>query len=165
MPARPKWLLRVPDAIEQLDRLNRDIVTRLDVQTLLGVGKSRANTLMVEFGARRTGSMLTIARTVLLDVLKKRRAGRVFRIEADRQENLYSALRRARTGGVRFRVPIETTGTRLKNLPEGVTVGESRITVEYGGPKEALAKLYSLAQALANDYARFEALTDRRNKT
>ena len=46
----------------------------------------------------------------------------------------------------------------LTGLPDGVTVEADRIEVRFGGPKEAVGRLFALAQALANDYERFEAL-------
>ena len=164
MPAKPKWLMKVPDAVRQLESLDRDIITRSDVQTLLDIGKSRANTLMLRFGAERTSHLLTIPRRKLLDVLKKQGRSREFLQEEARQEKLHKALHRARVKAVRFKFPIETTGSRLRNLPEGVTVGGTRITVDYTHPKQALQRLMALAHALGNDYERFETLVEDAQK-
>ena len=41
MPAPPRWLLAVPDAIRQLDALDRDLLTRRDLERLFGVSKVR----------------------------------------------------------------------------------------------------------------------------
>ena len=46
-------------------------------------------------------------------------------------------------------------------LPEGVTVAPDRIEVRFAGAKEAVVKLYALAQALTGDYERFEALVGK----
>ena len=35
MPAPPRWLLAVPDAVRQLEKLDRDLLTRRDVEKLL----------------------------------------------------------------------------------------------------------------------------------
>ena len=40
---------------------------------------------------------------------------------------------------------------KLANLPDGVSVERGRIEVRFHGPKDALSRLYALAQALAND--------------
>ena len=51
-------------------------------------------------------------------------------------------------------VPVEALEGRLS----GVVVERDRIEVRYAGAKEAVVKLVALAQALNNDYERFEAL-------
>ena len=62
MPAQPRWLLAIPDAIRQLDALDRDLLTRRDLERLFGVSKVRAVALMTAFGAGRTGHLLTLPR-------------------------------------------------------------------------------------------------------
>ena len=51
MPAKPRWLLAIPDAIRQLEQLDRDLLTRRDLERLFGVSKVRAVALMTAFGA------------------------------------------------------------------------------------------------------------------
>ena len=41
MPAKPRWLLAIPDAIRQLEALDRDLLTRRDVEKLFGVSRAR----------------------------------------------------------------------------------------------------------------------------
>ena len=41
MPARPRWLLALPDAIQQLDALDRPLLTRRDLEQLFGVSVRR----------------------------------------------------------------------------------------------------------------------------
>ena len=50
VPAKPRWLLSIPDAISQLEQLDRTLLTRRDVERLFGVSKARAATLMQTFG-------------------------------------------------------------------------------------------------------------------
>ena len=38
MPAKPRWLLAIPDAISQLEQLDRQLLTRRDIE---GLGPSR----------------------------------------------------------------------------------------------------------------------------
>ena len=42
MPAKPRWLLAIPDAIHQLEALDEDLLTRRDIERLFGVSKVRA---------------------------------------------------------------------------------------------------------------------------
>ena len=57
-----------------------------------------------------------------------------------------------------IRVPVEAEALQghLSCLPNGVLVERDRIEVLFDGAKEAVARLYALAQALVNDYERFE---------
>ena len=58
-------------------------------------------------------------------------------------------------------MPVESLEARLGGLPEGVTVEPGRIEVRFADAKEAVVKLYALAQALTGDYERFEALVGK----
>jgi len=62
VPAKPRWLLAVPDAVRQLERLDRDLVTRRDLEKLFGVSRARAAQLMREFGAELAGSSRVLRR-------------------------------------------------------------------------------------------------------
>ena len=161
MPATPRWLLAVPDAIKQLEAIDQDLLTRRDLERLFGVSRARAATLMQTFGAEMTGYQRTLPRTKLLRQLRKHRARAAFRGEAARQERLLTELRTARLTGIRVAVPGEALEGRLASLPDGVHVARDRIEVRFSGAQEAVARLFALAQALTNDYDRFETLVGR----
>ena len=161
MPAPPRWLLAVPDAIRQLDALDRDLLTRRDIEQLFGVSRARAATLMQTFGAEMTGYQRTLPRTKLLRQLRKHRARGAFRGEVERRDRLVAELRKARVTGIRVTLPAETLDAKLASLPEGVSVSRDRIEVRFSGAQEAVARLFALAQALTNDYDRFETLVGR----
>ena len=63
MPATPRWLLAVPDAIRQLETLDRDLLTRRDMERLFGVSRARAAQLMRTFGAELVGASRVLRRT------------------------------------------------------------------------------------------------------
>ena len=119
MPAKPRWLLAIPDAISQLEKLDRTLLTRRDIERLFGVSKVRAAALMQTFGAEMTGNQRTLPRTKLLQQLKKHRGRGAFRGEEERRARLVAELQKARLTGVRFKVPAETMSAKLANLPEG----------------------------------------------
>ena len=75
MPAPPRWLLAVPDAIRQLEALDRDLLTRRDVERLFGVSRARAAQLMPMFGAELVGAARVLRRSELLRQLRKYRRG------------------------------------------------------------------------------------------
>ena len=149
VPAKPRWLLAIPDAIRQLDALDRDLLTRRDLERLFGVSKVRAVALMTAFGAGRTGHILTLPRAELLRQLRRHRTRAAFRGEEARRERVVTAIRKARL-----------TGIRVAGLPDGVSVEPGRIEVRFSGAKDAVGRLFALAQALTNDYEQFEALVD-----
>ena len=101
MPATPRWLLAIPDAIRQLDALDRDLLIRRDIEQLFGVSRARAATLMQTFGAEMTGYQRTLPRTKLLRQLRKHRARGAFRGEVERRDRLVAELRKARVTGIR----------------------------------------------------------------
>ena len=79
MPAPPRWLLALPDAIRQLETLDRDLLTRRDMERLFGVSRARAAQLMRTFGAELVGASRVLRRTALLRQLRpyrQRAAGR-----------------------------------------------------------------------------------------
>ena len=161
MPAKPRWLLAIPDAIRQLEALDREWLTRGDVEQLFGVSRARAATLMQTFGAKLTGNQRTLPRTQLLRQLRRHRTRAAFRGEARRRDRVVTAIRQARLTGIRVAVPVEALEGRLASLPEGVKVARDRIEVRFSGAQEAVARLYALAQVLSNDYDRFETLVGR----
>ena len=153
VPARPRWLLALPDAIAQLEALDRPLLTRRDLEALFGVSRARAATLMRTFGAEWTGSIRTLPRTALLRQLRRLQKAAPFRDEA--------ALRQARSTGIRVPVPVDALDGRLASLPAGVSVRRDRIEVHFTSAHDAVAKLFALAQALTHDYDRFETLIGR----
>lgn len=158
MPTRPRWLLALPDAIVQLEALDRDVLTRRDIERLFGVSKSRAAILMRTFGAGTTGHLRTLPRKALLSQLKALRRGATYRGEVDRRTQLATTLQQARIRGIRVPVAATTHTIGLSGLPTGVTLTPGQIAVQFESPRDAVAKLFALAKALVNDYERFEQL-------
>ena len=119
MPAKPRWLLAIPDAISQLEQLVRQLLTRRDIERLFGVGKVRAAALMKTFGAELVGNQRTLPRTRLLQQLKKHRGRAAFRVEEERRARVAAELQKARLTGVRFKVPVETMRRSWRTCPMG----------------------------------------------
>ena len=160
MPATPRWLLALPDAIRQLEQLDRDLLIRRDLERLFGVSKGRAVALMTAFGAGRTGHLLTLPRADLLRQLRRHRTRGAFRGAATRRDRVVTAIRQARLTGIRVAVPVAALDARLSGLPDGVSVEPGRIAVRFRGAQDAVGRLFALAQALTHDYEQFEALVE-----
>ena len=123
MPASPRWLLAIPDAIRQLDTLDRALLTRRDLERLFGVSKVRAVALMTAFGAGRTGHLLTLPRADLLRQLRRHRTRAAFRGEATRRDRVVTAIRQARLTGIRVAVPSEALVDGRRRAAAGVRSG------------------------------------------
>ena len=54
----------------------------------------------------------------------------------------------------------EERRTRLAGLPDGVSVEPGRIEGRFSGAKDAVGRLFALAQALTHDYEQLEALVE-----
>ena len=160
MPAKPRWLLAVPDAIAQLRALDRETITRPDMENLFAVSRARAWQLLRRFGATRTVNLLTIDRHALIAALEKVESGEGFQAEVQRQQGLYRTLRQARAGSIRVRItePQNAGCATIKGLPDGVRLEPGRIEVQFEGAHQGIERLYALAKALMNDYDRFETL-------
>ena len=105
-------LLAIPDAIEQLEQLDRELLTPATMPSSSSASRrSASRSLMATFGHRDPGG-------------RTRRGAR-------------GAHRGAARGGA---------------------VELDRLKVRYHGAQEAVGRLFAFAQALANDYERFEAL-------
>ena len=114
---------------------------------------------MTAFGAGRPGHLLTLPRAELLRQLRRPRKRAAFRHEETRREKVVTEIRRARLTGIdpRGRARRGARGL-LSGLPDRVSVEPGRIEVRFSGAQDAVGRLYALAQALVNDYERFEAL-------
>ena len=66
--------------------------------------------------------------------------------------------RRARLEAVHVSVPAAVMQTHVAGLPAGVALGPGRIEVRFASVPEALQQLFTLAQAITNDYDRFAAI-------
>jgi hypothetical protein len=139
VPINPRWLLALPDAIAQLEALDRDVLTRRDLEQLLGVGRAHAATLMRTFGAGQTANVRTLSKSQLLKQLRARQRGAVFSGEVERRTRVFDALHQARISGIRARVPASVMSARLAGLPDGVTVERGRIEVRFTDAREASA--------------------------
>ena len=143
VPAKPRWLLAIPDAISQLEQLDRPLLTRRDIERLFGVGKVRAAAAEAPAAAQEAP-----------------RPGRVPRRGGETR-----ARGRRAPEGPADRGPVQGARRdheREAGEPDRRGVGRARSDRgAVDGAEDALARLYSLAQALGNDLARFQALVGR----
>ena len=162
MPAPPRWLIAVPDAIRQLEALDRDLLTRRDVERLFGVSRARAAQLMRTFGAELVGASRVLRRTELLRQLRKYRQRAAFRGEEERRTR---PGRHRAPPGAAHRDPGRGAPSRRSRracpaCPRAYRSNPAGSRCASAARKDAVGRLFALAQALTHDYEQFEALVD-----
>jgi hypothetical protein len=163
MPAKPQWLLRIPEIIHQLRRLDLPVVDRMIVERLFGLRRRRAIDLLHSFGGYQTGRMFLIDRLRLIAQLEAVRGGSEFHYEERRKERLVETLDKLRKQSAAARVAIrvdrETMSSKMADLGDGIRLQPGRLTVDFRDGEDLLSKLFRLAQSVANDFEKFQRVT------
>lgn len=160
MPAQPQWLLRIPRIVEELAALDTPVVDRASIERLFGVRRRRAIHLLGAFGGYQAGRTFLVDREALLEQLRAVAAGERFDFEKRRRERLAAKLERVRKHLEAARVTIAPSSPlpgETAGLPPGVRLEPGCLTIEFNGVEELLARLYGIAQAAAEDFARFQS--------
>lgn len=165
MPDKPLWLDRLPQAIRQLEANLEPWVDRPTLETLLGVGRRRAQQLLAPVASRRVGTSLVADRGALITYLKKINDGEDAYNEQQRQKQLWTRLKQVRREWVRQPpVLVEVSQAQIRRvelhdfngLPAGVELAPGSIVLRFDQPEEALQKLLALAIAISKNQQAFE---------
>ena len=136
------------------------VIDRAAVERLFGLRRRQAIELMNRFGGYQAGRTFLIGRDQLIFQLDSVAACGEYRQEAGRRERLAASMekfqRTRQTEAVRIPVSVEVFSSRMQTLGAGVLLRPGKLEIEFAGPEDLLCKLFSLAQAVANDYAGFE---------
>jgi hypothetical protein len=163
MPAKAQWLLRVPQILAELSALDVPIVDRAVCERLFRLRRRRAIDLIRYFGGYQSGRTFLLDRPRLIAQLEQIRDSPDFKMEWHRKERLaerLDAMRRLQAGAhVAIPIEPEILSLRLPGLPEGVTLSNGQLQIQFQSSEELLSKLFALAQAIANDYETFEKRT------
>ncbi len=161
MPAKPVWLLRLPDIRAHLEYLDTPVVDRAVIERIFGLKRRRAIELMHEFGGYQAGHTFLLDRVRLLEVLQSvesRRRGD-YTAEKRRRERLQDVVEASREPLIltRVQIPVRAAAARpsLNRLAPGVLLLPGVLTIEFQHPVELLEKLYGLAQAIGHDFEQF----------
>ena len=162
MPAKPEWLLRLPDIRAQLEYLDAPVVDRAVIERIFGLKRRRAIELLHQFGGYQAGRTFLLDRTRLLEALQALESREGYSAEKRRRERLGDVLEASREHliAMRVRIPVRATAAKasLDRLAPGVLLLPGMLTIEFRHPIELLEKLYGLAQAIGHDFERFEGL-------
>ena len=140
------------------------VVDRAVIQRVFGLGRRQAIEFMHRFGGYEAGRTLLIERARLIAGLDAMASGAEYERETARREKLTAALTRfqrsRRAEEVRIEVPPDVFGTRMPTLPVAVHLEPGRLEIEFSGSEDLLTKLFTLAQAAANDFEGFRQASD-----
>ena len=162
MPAKPEWLLRLPEIRAELEHLDVPVVDRAGIEHIFGLKRRRAIELMHQFGGYHTGRTFLVDRARLLEALQSQESREDYSVEKRRRERLGDVVEASREHliAMRVRIPVRATAARasLDRLAPGVLLLPGMLSIEFQHPVELLEKLYELAQAISHDFDKFEEL-------
>ena len=165
MPAKPRWLLRIPNIIAALSQMDAPVVDRAVCESLFGVRRRRAIELLSRFGGYRSANTVLVNRADLIEQLRLIQSDPDTGREVRRKERLADQIVRwehhRAAGQVRIPVPPDVHSRRMRDLPEGIFLEAGRLRVEFAGAEQLLSRLYELSQAAANDFELFRATAER----
>ena len=162
MPAKPEWLLRLPEICAELEHLDVPIVDRASIERIFGLKRRRAIELMHQFVGYQAGRTFLLDRARLLEGLRSLESGEDYTAEKRRWERLRDVVEASREHLIltQVRIPVRAAAARasLDRLAPGVLLMPGRLSIEFRHPVELLEKLYGLAQAISHDFEKFEEL-------
>jgi hypothetical protein len=165
MPDKPLWLARLPEAIAQLKESSEPLVDRGRLETLLGIGRRRAQQLLSAVASRSIGSSRIAKVSDVVEYLERIAAGENAYYDARRRKHLWDQLGRERHQWLiqpPVLVDVETTDIKqvqlrgVEGLPEGVDLKPGCIHMTFKTPEEALEKLVALALAISRSREVFD---------
>jgi hypothetical protein len=166
------WLARLPEAIRELESSVEPWVDRPALESLLGVGRRRAQQLLAPIARRRVGSSVVADRAAVIAHLKSVASGETAYYDDRRRRQLWTKLAQARLDWIEqppVLVEVAESERRrvelhdFEGLPEGVELGPGSITVRFEQPEEALQKLMALALAISHNRAAFDERVSKRH--
>src|SRR4051812_3761353 len=169
MHAKPAWLLRIPQIVQELQALTVPVVDRCMCERLFCVRRRRAITLMQELGACQSGHTLLVERAAMIRRLEAIEEGQEFERERHRKRRLrdsLDALHRHRAAA-KVVIPVLPPELRkhLPELPAGISVRDRELAIEYNNVEQLLQRLYELSQAAAADFDAFITVVEAPTST
>jgi hypothetical protein len=159
MPDKPLWLHRLPEAIRRLETVDDPWVDRARLQSVLQVGRRRAQQLLACVPTRVVGTSRVALATEVITYLKQAANGETARYDARRRKQMWATL-----GDPPVLVEVSGSVVRrlarsdFEGLPDGVELGPGTIVVRFATPNEALEKLVALAIAIGSNREAFDTL-------
>jgi hypothetical protein len=159
MPDKATWCGRLDEVTTALRSLPDPWVDRRTLETLLGIGRRRAQQILAPCVGRQIGGSGVADREAVIAHLRRLATGEASHYESLRRRRLAAqldGLQRERR--VLVEAPASVVNQDIEGLPAGVSIAPGKITVEFDSPRQALERLLALAMAIGNDPLLFERL-------
>lgn len=162
MPDQPSWLARVPALEDALAAASAPgLFDRSAIETLFGVRRRQAISLLHHCQGYRKGRKLVATRESVLGLLAAARAGGAWEELAEQRRQVAEFLGEARHGltlpTLRIPAPARLSEITFAGLPPGIHLMPGQLSVRFDTAEDLVEKLFTLGQALANDYESLEA--------
>ncbi len=134
-------------------------VDRSSIETLLGVRRRRAILILHQCDASPRGRELLASREAVVAFLERQDHEAALHRERERQQQVAEALGQARRGLAlpRISLPHQRPTLTLAGLPEGIHLTQGNLSVDFTGAQDLVEKLFTVAQAFADDYESLES--------
>src|ERR1035441_2981807 len=96
MPAKPEWLLRLPEIRAELEHLGVPVVDRAGIERIFGLKRRRARSLLRQFGGSQADRTFLLDRARLLKALQSLEAREDYSVEKRRRERLGGVVEASR---------------------------------------------------------------------
>jgi len=154
MPAKPAWFLRLPEILEAVRALRTPVLDRAGFERLFAVRRRRAIQLMHRFGGYQSGKTFLIDRGQLIAELDRAVASPDYTFEFRRKQRLAESIEKLEhhRAAAAVKIPVRADSPLGTSLPPNVHLEAGRLSVEFDTLEDLLAKLFLLAQTIADDF-------------
>jgi hypothetical protein len=157
------WCHRLDEVITQLERLPHPFVDRATLESLLGIGRRRAQQILRPLVRQTIGRNGLAPKEDVIGHLRHLAAGDAAYFEKQRRQRLHAILDQLHQQAqeqprVLVEAPTSMVNQELASLPPGVHLSPGRIQIDgFRTSDEAKQKLLALILAMGNDPDGFDA--------
>jgi len=170
LPLQPSWFRRIPALLATLQAEHApEELTRRDFEELFGVRRRRAILLLHRCNPLRRASGLVAARDSVVAYLAAQLDHEAAEQSAAQERQVAETLAEARRALTLPTIPLPPPKTlsaiTFAGLPSDIELTRTNLSLTFSSAQDLIEKLFTLAQAFANDYESLEnALTDAHPK-
>jgi hypothetical protein len=163
VPDHPTWLERIPKILETLkSQTAPPFLDRSAIEGLFGVRRRRAITLLHHFDGYQVGRTFIVRREAVIAFLEKQEPGIPIAEKETQKQRVADFLGEARQALTipRITLPpaVRLSEITFAGLPPGIQLAPGQLSVSFESATDLVEKLFSLSQALVNDFETLETL-------
>lgn len=163
MPRKSAWSLRIPQAIEELERIPSPVLDRRLIERLLGLSPRQALRVMNRLSPIVMGKSTVVDRAKVLEAFREVVAGQEWHWENTRRRRLEGHLSQIRMDrkAQEVEIPVsQTLPNTIRDLPENFSLTPGCLIVRFNGALDLLRLLYDFSQACAANFTELERALD-----